>query len=193
MKQVGVKSNKSEDNYSFAEHVHRFAVWTAARAVQRNFTTTENIRKAIEQTGLQTLVFKKNISTPKQFDKFHEKTCDKLISVFKKQVIDASYSRAVNFKKQGINASYGRAAKIVAIYIKTSIVIPESGKSKLSKIAHPPIDRILLHNLDSKYPELKLKSRNWTTLNKDEYFKLIQKFREDFGDCFWKIEVNWSS
>lgn len=178
MKQVRVKTKKSDDNYSFAEHVHRFAVWTAARAVQRNFTTTENIRKAIEQTGLQTLVLKKNISTPKQFDKFHEKTCDKLISVF---------------KKQGSDASYGKAAKIVAIYIKTAIVIPEKGKSKLSKIAHPPIDRILLQNLDSKYPELKLKSRNWTTLNKVEYFKLIQKFREDFGVCFWKIEINWSS
>ncbi|MBL0140312.1 MAG: hypothetical protein IPP86_17580 [Bacteroidetes bacterium] len=178
MKQVGVNTKKSEDNYSFAEHVHRFAVWTAARAVQRNFTTTENIRKAIEQTELQNFFFRKVINSPEQFDKFHEKTCDKLISVF---------------KKQGIDASYGRAAKIVAIYIKTAIVIPERGKSKLSKIAHPPIDRILLQNLDSKYPELKLKSRRWTSLDKDEYFKLIKKFREDFGDCFWKIEENWSS
>ncbi|MBK6447178.1 MAG: hypothetical protein IPF81_18330 [Bacteroidetes bacterium] len=59
MKQVGVKTKKSEDNYSFAEHVHRFAVWTAARAVQRNFTTTENIRKAIEQTELQNLFYRK--------------------------------------------------------------------------------------------------------------------------------------
>ncbi|HNP48725.1 MAG TPA: hypothetical protein PKL85_07790 [Bacteroidia bacterium] len=178
MKQLGVKTKKSDDDYSFEEHVHRFAVWTAARAVQRNFTTTENIRKAIEQTELQNPFFRKDINSPEQYDNFHKKTCDILISVF---------------KKQGIDASYGRAAKIVAIYIKTAIVIPESGKSKLSKIAHPPIDRILLHNLDSKYPELKLKSRNWTTLNKDEYFDLIQKFREDFGDCFWKIEVNWSS
>ena len=178
MKQVGVKTKKSEDNYSFAEHVHRFAVWTAARAVQRNFTTTENIRKAIEQTELQNLFFRKDINSPEQFDKFHKETCDKLIT---------------EFRKQGMVPSYGRAAKIVAIYIKTVIVIPEKGKSKLSKIAHPPIDRILLHNLDSKYPELKLKSRNWTTLNKVEYFKLIKKFREDFGDCFWKIEENWSS
>jgi len=178
MKQVGVKTKKSEDNYSFAEHVHRFAVWTAARAVQRNFTTTENIRKAIEQTELQNLFFRKDINSPEQFDKFHKETCDKLIT---------------EFRKQGMVPSYGRAAKIVAIYIKTVIVIPEKGKSKLSKIAHPPIDRILLHNLDSKYPELKLKSRNWTTLNKVEYFKLIKKFREDFGDCFWKIEVNWFS
>ena len=178
MKQVGVKTKKSDDNYSFAEHVHRFAVWTAARAVQRNFTKTEIIRKAIEQTELQNLFFRKDISSPEQFDKFHEKTCDKLITEFRKL-------RKV--------ASYGRAAKIVAIYIKTAIIIPEKGKSKLSKIAHPPIDRILLQNLDSKYPELKLKSRNWTTLNKVEYFKLIQKFREDFGVCFWKIEINWSS
>lgn len=178
MKQVRVKTKKSDDNYSFAEHVHRFAVWTAARAVQRNFTKTEIIRKAIEQTELQNLFFRKDINSPEQFDKFHEKTCDKLIT---------------EFKKLGKVDSYGRAAKIVAIYIKSAIIIPEKGKSKLSKIAHPPIDRILLHNLDSKYPELKLKSRNWTTLNKVEYFKLIQKFREDFGVCFWKIEINWSS
>ncbi|MBK7851465.1 MAG: hypothetical protein IPJ66_10105 [Bacteroidetes bacterium] len=178
MKQVGVKTKKSEDNYSFAEHVHRFAVWTAARAVQRNFTTTGIIRKAIEQTELQNLVFRKDINSPEQFDNFHKKTCDKLIT---------------EFRKQGMVPSYGRAAKIVAIYIKTAIVIPERGKSKLSKIAHPPIDSNLLRNLDPKYPELKLKSRRWTSLDKDEYFDLIKKFREDFGDCFWKIEVNWFS
>lgn len=178
MKQVGVKTKKSDDDYSFTEHVHRFAVWTAARAVQRNFTKTKIIRKAIEQAELQNLFYRKDINSPEKFDKFHKKTCDKLIT---------------EFRKLGKVPSYGRAAKIVAIYIKTAIVIPERGKSKLSKIAHPPIDRNLLRNLDPKYPELKLKSRSWTSLDKDEYFDLIQKFREDFGDCFWKIEVNWSS
>ena len=40
-------------DYDIQEHIHRYAVWTAARASQRNFTTTANIRRAIEESGLR--------------------------------------------------------------------------------------------------------------------------------------------
>jgi hypothetical protein len=39
--------------YSFEEHKHRFAVWTAARAVQRSFTRTRIISDVIVETGLR--------------------------------------------------------------------------------------------------------------------------------------------
>ena len=39
-------------SYSFAKHLHNYACWTAARAVQRNFTTTNKIIKAIESSDL---------------------------------------------------------------------------------------------------------------------------------------------
>ena len=38
--------------YTFTKHIHNYACWTAARAVQRNFTNTQNIVKAIEATDL---------------------------------------------------------------------------------------------------------------------------------------------
>jgi hypothetical protein len=41
------------DNYTFNDHRHNYAVWTAARAVSRNFTSTANVKLAIEACGLR--------------------------------------------------------------------------------------------------------------------------------------------
>ena len=43
-------------NYNFNQHRNNFSMWAAARAVQRNFTTTENIVIAIENSGLRDFV-----------------------------------------------------------------------------------------------------------------------------------------
>jgi hypothetical protein len=34
-------------------------------------------------------------------------------------------------------------AKIIAIYLKTAVIIPNSGQGIVSKVAHSPIDAIL--------------------------------------------------
>ena len=40
-------------SYDLSEHRHRFAIWAAARASQRGFTTVENLRNALESTDIQ--------------------------------------------------------------------------------------------------------------------------------------------
>jgi len=60
--------------YTFIDHLHNYAIWTAARASQRGFTTTNNIRAAIEMTGLKDFSIKKRKVSSKDFDIFHRKT-----------------------------------------------------------------------------------------------------------------------
>jgi hypothetical protein len=163
--------------YSFTDHLHNFAVWTAARATQRGFTTTLNIQAAINQTDLKNLINNDGFVTSQQFDDFHIKNAEKIIDCL---------------KNKGVSASYGQAAKIIAIYIKTSKVIRDSGLSNLSKIAHPPIDHILLENLNKKFSSLRLSGIKWTQLNRDQYFELINKLRKLDYKNFWELEQYWT-
>lgn len=165
-------------NYTFTEHLHNYAVWTASRAVQRRFAAdTKKIKFAIEETELKGFIDSKEVLTIEQFDNFHRETANKIIK---------------SFQIMGISATYGRAAKIIAIYIKTAIVIRDSGLSNISKIAHPPIDDTVLTGLRKKYPDLGLKGIKWTKLEEIEYFVMINKLRSLNLDYFWEIEKYWT-
>jgi len=171
--------------YTFNQHLHNYAVWTAARAAQRGFTTTENIKNAIEKTDLRNLAEGKipQVTTEESYDEFHIKTCEKLIATFKR----------MNLKDDILQkATFGRAAKIVAIYLKTAVVIRDKGQSQLSKIIHPPIDRILLTKLNKKHKQIKIE--NWTQLSKDEYYELWNEIKAlpIYEHGFWEIEDYWS-
>ena len=164
-------------SYTFSDHLHNFSVWTAARAVQRAYTTTKNIKAAIDKTELAQLALKCDIKTSDEFDIFHRKTSKILIE----------YLSGI-----GIYTSYGRAAKIIAIYLKTSIIIKYSGESDLSKIIHPPIDNILLTNLSKSNKHLNVSNIKWTQLSEDEYFELIKRLRSLHFNGFWELEKYWS-
>lgn len=163
--------------YIFTDHLHKYAVWTASRASQRAFTTTANIKAAIEKTELKSLITKEGDFTSEEFDDFHRKTAESIIQYL---------------TEKGIMTSYGRAAKIIAIYLKTAIVIRESGQGALAKILHPPIDNILLTNLHQKMKNLELKGIKWTRLTEIEYFELIEKLRSLKLDNFWELEEYWT-
>jgi len=163
--------------YTFIDHLHNFSVWTAARASQRNFTTTKNIKEAIEDTRLKKFIINKRLWNSKSFDKFHRECCHSIIRCL---------------KNKRIKTTYGRASKIVAIYIKTAIIIPSLGKNSLAKIAHPPLDNILLTNLHKKYKNLKLNNEKWTHWTESEYFEIIKKLRTLQLNKFWEIEKYWS-
>lgn len=162
--------------YTFAKHLHNYACWTAARAVQRNFTTTDKIIKAIESSDLMR-VEEMQIETPTRYDYFHSNCCNQIIDYFENEL--------------DLTASYGQAAKIVAIYLKTAVVIRYSGEGKLASLAHPPIDRILLTNLHKKHPEIVLNNINWTELDEASYFDLISKLRSLPLNRFWELEEYW--
>lgn len=168
--------------YLFNDHLHNYAVWTAARAVQRGFSAkTKTIKDAIERANLKLLIANNEEFTAESFDLYHRKTA--------KIIID---SLSKSDKKLENTASYGRAAKIIAIYIKTAIIIRDSGRSNLARIAHPPIDNILLKNLHKQFNYLQLNNIKWTTLNEYQYFTIIGKQRRLNFDSFWKIEQYWT-
>ena len=92
------------------------------------------------------------------FDKHHESWCESIMQTWERDEIKG--------------ASYGRAAKLLAVYIKSMIVVRD-GQSKLSAVAHPPIDRMILKNI-SKDESIKHQNRGgwkeikWTKMNKSE-------------------------
>lgn len=164
--------------YTFERHLHNYACWTAARAVQRNFTNTPNIIRAIEHSDLMQLENLK-VNSSEEYDVFHRKCCNQLIDYFKKEY---------DLK----TTTYGRAAKIVAIYLKTAVIVRYSGEGKLAEVAHPPIDRILLSNLRIKKSFLGIEYKtNWTELDEIQYFALIAKLRTLPLEKFWQIEEFW--
>ena len=171
-------------NYTKFEHQHRFAVWAAARAAQRNFTSIDMLREALEQTSLSDFAKERHtIATAEVYNKKHIDWCRKIQSFLRENGID--------------NATYGRAAKLVAVYLKSMIVLPFI-ESKQAEFIHPPIDRILLQNiakkkgLDRRKKEL-LRETNWTQLDERSYFKLVKLLLEICGDePFWKLEEYWT-
>jgi len=179
---------KHKMTYSYFQHRHNFAVWCAARAVQRKFTKTPILKKAIEYSGVVEFI-KENEGkdiTPKTFDIHHETWCESIIQTWEKGKVSGG--------------SYGRAAKLLAVYIKSMVVV-RNGTSKLSDVAHPPIDRIILKNISKdkniNHPNrTSWKSINWTELSKSKYITLINDFRQVLdGQPFWGTPGNswWNS
>ena len=157
-------------NYDLAEHRHRFAVWAAARAAQRGFTTVGNLRQALESTDIRAF-----LATPQsfhvsaaEFDTVHRGWCSSIVSSLSHHQI--------------ANVSFGRAAKLVAVYLKATVIMGEGWNSSLGHNLHPPIDRILLQGLASSKRitsphKVAWPSINWTQLNESAYFDLIVQLR----------------
>ncbi len=172
-----------DPSYDIGAHTHNFALWAAARAAQRNFTTVENFRNAAHACDLRKEVA--GIDQPdldsNQFDKWHRGICGRLM----KSLVDENVQ----------NVTYGRMAKFVAIYLKVVAVIGSDPEGPLSQVAHPPIDRILLQNVAKNNSSLgDLASVNWTDLSEEEYFTVVNALRTvvDKKDPFWKLERFWT-
>jgi len=81
-----------EMNYSHFQHRHNFAVWCAARAVQRGFVKTPVLKEAIEKSGIVEFVRKnENKKIPQEkFDKFHGEWCDSIIKTWENMNVKGS-------------------------------------------------------------------------------------------------------
>lgn len=170
--------------YSDFQHKHNFSVWAGARAAQRGFTNVELLRDSLDQSGIKDFV--KNISSinsPADFDESHKAWCNSICDYLDQKGVQ--------------NVTYGRAAKLVAVYLKAIVVLSDL-QSIQSKFIHPPIDRILLQNISkkpgvSKENKKKLSSTNWTQLDVDEYFDILNILRGIINpEPFWKIEEYWT-
>ena len=148
-----------------------------ARAVQRNFTNTANIKTAIEVCGLREFAEDNVLYSQTQFDNLHKEWVAKLKAAF------AGLS---------ITISYGRTAKIIAIYLKTAAVFCSRGECAKSKIIHPPIDSILLNNLEKNAAIKGLKIIKWTNIEDVDYWWLVKTIRDYFNNFNWTLEAYWT-
>jgi hypothetical protein len=95
--------------------------------------------------------------------------------------------------------TFGRAAKLVAVYLKATVVVGGDPETSLARVAHPPIDRILLQNLaraeelDSPHQRAWART-NWTQLSEDAYYELIVQLRACLkaGEPLWHLERYWT-
>lgn len=172
--------------YSLFTHRHNFAVWAAARASQRGFTTVSNLKIALEASKLPEAIQNSQEwpTSAEQFDSFHSLYCHR--------IVDRLTTAGI------LHVSYGRAAKLVAVYLKSMIVVSEHGRSAFAAHIHPPIDRTLLKNLarDRHFDhQIRHHWRNltWTGLSESDYFALIEEFRRNDLDkpAFWMLERYW--
>jgi hypothetical protein len=166
--------------YNIRLHRHNFAAWAAARATQRGFTTTENLKNALESSGIQRFI--ERPCGQAKFGGQHRKWCRSICT---------------ELSAVGVgNATYGRAAKLVAVYLKSMVVLLNPSSEEAAYI-HPPVDRILLQNIARDAgtgPERSqmLRGTSWTKLGETEYFDLISALSDINGDRpFWKLEEYW--
>jgi hypothetical protein len=175
---------KDKMTYSHFRHKHNFAIWCAARAVQMGFAKSPILKEAIETSGV--VEFVKHDAAkdlPQQeFDRQHENWCQTIMEFWEKNAV--------------LGASYGRAAKLLAIYLKSMIVVQDN-RHGLADVVHPPIDMIILQNISKdkniNHPHKQSwKYINWTQLDGPGYKQLIGDFRQIFeGEPFWVIEKYW--
>ncbi|MGB2780754.1 MAG: hypothetical protein WBD63_04680 [Phycisphaerae bacterium] len=173
--------------YSHFTHRHHFAAWAAARASQRRWgVKTTAIVAAIESSGLSKLVAGRRAwpNTIAAFDRTHRDICRRIAE---------RVQRKANKK-----STFGHAAKVVAVYLKSMVILGPEHDSAFARLAHPPIDRILLKaiagdvRLDMRLRRM-CRDCNWTELNEDGYYGLIAELRKHGLDkpSFWMLERYW--
>src|SRR5436305_14124969 len=106
--------------YSIYEHRHNFSMWAAARASQRRLTTVDTLRKALNSSEI--VEFVRNHVTDKidsdAFDSRHCSWCEGIVQF----LLEARVA----------NVTFGRAAKLVAVYLKSMVVIGPFSDSDLA-------------------------------------------------------------
>ena len=191
------------ESYSIEQHRHQFAVWTAARAVARAFVDTDRVRNAIDAAHIRETVEGGSSRWPlneRQIDELHDAWCERILDQWDRDKVYSTTSKG-KAKSSPVqrDSCYGRAAKVVAIYLKTAVVLAGHEYEPFARLLHPPIDDGILKNLlklnvrSETHRDLWKESR-WTKLSKSDYLELIRSFREESLDvpAFWGMEEHWA-
>ncbi len=175
--------------YDLFAHRHNFAVWAAARAVQRGWkgADVQNLKAALESCGIH-----RYLPDPA----FMEVNCvrfEELHKLWCKAIVASLSARNI------ADATYGRAAKLIAIYLKTMVITGGFAYTNIGRCIHPPIDSRLLKALaaDSQFDQQKrngCQQTKWTQLDENAYDNLIKELRGVFPSevSFWMLEEYWT-
>lgn len=170
------------DGYTFEEHRHRFAAWSASTAASVfgcRFTVMQG-RKILEAVRFPALAELNALPSPEEFDTMHR--------LWRRAVIEAAGP---------IEMSHGVAAKLINCYLKITVVLADQARAvsdlRIGAI-HPPIDSLLLEAAWRKYPEHRatLTAAPWSRFTSDQYEAVVGALREIAADQpFWTIEDLW--
>ena len=213
--------NKKVTDYSLDIHKHVLASWAASSAASQagfRFKAKYGLQllllaKSGKKTKRKDLIqYIKEIKTFKEqqdFNDWHSKTIDMMRSGgrdFNK--ILEGINKTKNKKLAIENYSYGIAAKLLNVYLKV-FYLGDFGKNTFANFIHPPIDRILLKELQKESEFFKFdcepfehtsttgsgKIPKWTQINEEEYKEIIKFIREFIHKNnlkgLWRIEYAW--
>jgi hypothetical protein len=130
------------------KYTHHFACWAAARAIHNRHnsgTKTQIIKSAIEYADL--FQFVNNPKLLKDYQNIH----DNLVKKLNKKL------------SWNLDEKYGVISKIIAIYLKVTVIIPQSASKEILNNIYPPLDSKNLHKIKG------FEKSNWTTLSKGQY------------------------
>ena len=171
--------------YTLHTHRHNFACWTAARAMARNFTSTEHVASATQASKLRSSCdTDANFGSKGVFDGWHHIQCHAVLTHW--QTITGHPPK---------NPSYGRAAKAVALYLKTSIGMQARGSHSAQRYLHPPIDQVLSMGMRRELAYTIATLPKWMQLGRGEYRELVRRLDawvgKEAGRERWMAEASW--
>lgn len=136
-------------------YLHTFGYWAAARAIHNPKNPgikTKQIKVAIEKSGLYDLMI--NPKKLKNFDTVHHEIASSLMKELK-----------LNQDKFGI------VAKIIAIYLKATVIIPARIDNQIVNKIYPPIDSNNLKRISG------VKKEKWTELKEKKFKEVIDALK----------------
>lgn len=186
--------NQRIKEYKDISHRFNYAAWcasTAASASPKCRFSVKIGRKILAESSCKKFAAGwSELPSHLDFDARHKAICIELMN---------------NARELGLSAfSYGLALKMLNIYLKTLFI---SGctellcekKLAIQSIIHPPIDRLLLAELEKKdVGSLKnewriYKNKGWSTYNQEDYLQVIKLVKQVCGEePLWKIEAYWA-
>ncbi|QXH95743.1 hypothetical protein HU749_004975 [Pseudomonas ogarae] len=201
-----------QDNYSIAEHRHRFAIWAAGRAYSRQGPghTIAVATQLINESGVGQISTPDDLPPPQEIDAFLDLQFRNVINIAVKLTYTRTWkdeTKAEHSSQHDLICSYGRAQKLVNVYLKSKLVcaFSDADQSKISAL-HPPLDRQLLNAIGSylarpnhKGSDLQKKFKaalnlgeSWTTFEKPAYDAHLSVIKDiQAGRPLWGIEWLW--
>jgi hypothetical protein len=177
----------AQTTYELHDHRHRFSVWAAARATQRGLCGVDTLAEALENCGVERFLRSADLNAigRSDFDKRHREWCRSVVRFLKARGLG--------------KATFGHAAKLLGMYLKSMVVLGPAFGTVFARVAHPPIDGILLSELSSS-DGIKCGHRHawgkvrWTQLDEATYYALIEELRSCAAadEPFWKLERFWT-
>ena len=101
-------------------------------------------------------------------------------------------------EEEELHLTHGISAKLINMYLKSTIICGGFHQHKNAKFIHPPIDRVLLKELYSVNFNNKKKfwkeyeNIAWSKFNSEQYENVISEIKAGInGAPLWEIEKYW--